>query len=150
MRILGWFCMLLGARAGKPFPISPGTLLGTLDEVLARIHAQGLEQQVISPDLTVPLLRQLFGWFADGSRRNGLLADAFRPVHLPPLLTLIRPERSLFPDSASLGWHAYVNGRLTVRACPGDHYSLLTAPEAVTQLAAALRDAVAATAQLRR
>jgi len=139
VQVLGWFCMLLGARVGKPFPLLPGSLRGTLDEALVRIRDQGLEQQVIAPDLTVALLRQLFAWFAEGARRNGRLADAYQPARLPARLTLVRPERSLFPDSPSLGWHAYANGALTIRPCPGDHYSLLTAPAAISSLAALFR-----------
>jgi thioesterase domain-containing protein len=139
VQVLGWFCMLLGARVGKPFPLRPGSLHGTLDEALVRIREQGLEQRVIAPDLTVGLLRQLFAWFADGARRNGRLADAYRPARLPARLTLVRPEHSLFPDSPSLGWHAYANGALTIRPCPGDHYSLLTAPSAISSLAALFR-----------
>jgi thioesterase domain-containing protein len=139
IQVLGWFCMLLGARVGKAFPLQPGTLRGTLDDALVRIHQQGLEQQVLDPDMTVSLLRQLFIWFAEGSRRNGHLADAYEPRRLPARLTLVRPEHSLFPDSASLGWHAFANGRLTVAPCPGNHYSLLTDSTSVARLAAVLR-----------
>jgi thioesterase domain-containing protein len=142
--VLRWFCMLLGARAGKAFTLPPGTLSGTLDEALVRIRAQGLEQQVLDADMSVALLRQLFAWFAEGARRNGRLADAYRPARLPPRLTLVRPERSLFPDSASLGWHAIANGRLTICPFPGDHYSLLTEPAAVARLASLFRGAVGA------
>jgi thioesterase domain-containing protein len=144
VQVLRWFCMLLGAREGKAFRLRPGTLNGTLDEALARIREQGLEQQVLSPDMSVPLLRQLFAWFAEGSRRNGQLADGYRPARLPARLTLVRPERSLFPDSASLGWHALANGQLTICPFPGDHYSLLTDPVAVARLAALFRGEVGA------
>jgi len=144
VQVLRWFCMLLGAREGKAFALRPGTLHGTLDEALGRIREQGLEQQVLSPDMSVPLLRQLFAWFAEGSRRNGRLADGYRPARLPARLTLVRPERSLFPDSPSLGWHALANGRLTVCPFPGDHYSLLTDLAPIARLASLFRGAVGA------
>lgn len=136
---LTWFCMLLGARVGQAFPVEPMRLRGALDDALTHICALGIERSVLPPDSTVPWLRGLFDGFIDGMRRNGRMAEAYRPRRIPSRLILVKPEGSLFPGDSSLGWRSVAGPGLSVITSPGDHYSLLTDPAAVAHLAAVFR-----------
>jgi thioesterase domain-containing protein len=134
-----WFCMLLGARMGRAFPVDPVRLSGVLDDALGHIRALGIEQGVLPPDTTVPWLRELFAGFMDGMLRNGRMAESFRPRRMPSRLILVKPEGSLFPGDSDLGWRSLAGPGLRVVSCPGDHYSLLTDPGALARLATVFR-----------
>jgi len=134
-----WFCMLLGARMGRAFPVDPVRLSGVLDDALGHIRALGIEQGVLPPDTTVPWLRELFAGFMDGMLRNGRMAESFRPRRMPSRLILVKPEGSLFPGDSDLGWRSLAGPGLRVVSCPGDHYSLLTDPAALARLATVFR-----------
>jgi len=134
-----WFCMLLGARMGRAFPVDPVRLSGVLDDALGHIRALGIEQGVLPPDTTVPWLRELFAGFMDGMLRNGRMAESFRPRSMPSRLILVKPEGSLFPGDSDLGWRSLAGPGLRVVSCPGDHYSLLTDPAALARLATVFR-----------
>jgi thioesterase domain-containing protein len=136
---LTWFCMLLGARVGMAFPVEPVRLHGTLDDALTHVSALGVERGVLPPDSTPAWLRGLFDGFIDGMRRNGRMAEAYRPKGMPSRLILVKPEGSLFPGDSSLGWRSVAGPGLRVVTCPGDHYSLLTNPAAVAHLATVFR-----------
>src|ERR1700680_547118 len=134
-----WFCMLLGARTGRAFPVDPMRLSGALDDALGHIRALGIERGVLPPDTTVPWLRELFSGFIDGMLRNGRMAESFRPRRMPSRLILVKPEGSLFPGDSALGWRPLAGPGLRVVSCPGDHYSLLTDPMALARLATVFR-----------
>jgi thioesterase domain-containing protein len=136
---LSWFCMLLGARTGRAFPVDPMRLTGALDDALGYIRALGIERGVLPPDTTVPWLRELFSGFIDGMLRNGRMAESFRPRRMPSRLILVKPEGSLFPGDSALGWRSLAGPGLRVVSCPGDHYSLLTDPGALARLATVFR-----------
>jgi thioesterase domain-containing protein len=134
-----WFCMLLGARTGRAFPVDPTRLSGALDDALGHIRVLGIERNVLPPDTTVPWLRELFSGFIDGMLRNGRMAESFRPRRMPSRLILVKPEGSLFPGGSDLGWRSLAGPGLRVVSCPGDHYSLLTNPGALARLATVFR-----------
>ena len=134
-----WFCMLLGARTGRAFPVDPMRLSGALDDALGHIRALGIQRGVLPPDTTVPWLRELFSGFVDGMLRNGRMAESYRPRRMPSRLILVKPEGSLFPGDVALGWRSVAGPGLRVVSCPGDHYSLLTDPGALARLATVFR-----------
>ena len=134
-----WFCMLLGARTGRAFPVDPMRLSGALDDALGHIRALGIQRGVLPPDTTVPWLRELFSGFVDGMLRNGRMAESYRPRRMPSRLILVKPEGSLFPGDVALGWRSVAGPGLRVVSCPGDHYSLLTDPMALARLATVFR-----------
>jgi pimeloyl-ACP methyl ester carboxylesterase len=136
---LTWFCMLLGARVYRPFPIDPMQLRGALDDALSHIRVRGIEQGVLPPDTTVPWLHELFAGFVNGIRSNGRMAEAFRPRRMPSRLILVKPQGSLFPRSPALGWRPLAGPGLRLVSCPGNHYSLLTDPLALARLATVFR-----------
>ncbi|GAA2608104.1 thioesterase domain-containing protein [Actinomadura fulvescens] len=134
-----WFCMFLGARTGRAFTVEPDRLRGALDPVLAYVRERGIEQRVLPAEMTVGWLHDLFVGFVRQVRRNGRMAEAFRPGRVPDPLLLIKPRGSLFPGASSLGWTALAGDALRLVPGPGDHYSMLTDPVAVAHTAAVFR-----------
>jgi thioesterase domain-containing protein len=144
--LLAWFAMYLGAKRGKALRIDAEAFAGlSLEEGLARLLDAAIAGEVLQPGTPLVGLRKLYDTYVDGLYRNNRLTAPYapQPTRLP--LTLVKPERSLLPDSPTLGWDELAAGGLRVETCPGDHYTAISDPAAVAQIAALVREELAPT-----
>lgn len=135
--VLGWFAMYLTAKRGAPVPVSAADLAGvTVEAGLRLVLEAAVANGALRPGTPLSGLRKVFNAYADGLLRNNLLAAAHSPTPTQAPVCLIRPQRGLLDTPDPLGWTALAP-RLTVRSCPGDHYSMLRDPAAVELIASA-------------
>ncbi|MEU3252029.1 thioesterase domain-containing protein [Streptomyces sp. NPDC006997] len=128
--LLGWFAMYLGARRGQRLR-TDATALTSLDALLDAAVTQG----VLPPGTEPAGMRKLYGAFHAGLVRNNRCTADYLPEPLDRTVTVVKPDRSLLPDSHDLGWGGLSGRPLRQLAVPGDHYTLLQRPETVTALA---------------
>ncbi|PYC77996.1 thioesterase [Streptomyces tateyamensis] len=138
--LLGWFGMYLGAKRGRPVPLDPARLAGcgTEDGLLLVLDA-AVAAGALLPDTSLPGLRKLYETYVDGLLRNNRLTAPYRPVPASVPLVLVTAERSLLPGDRTLGWQPLARHGLTVHSCPGDHYTMLTRPDAAALIAELVR-----------
>jgi thioesterase domain-containing protein len=135
--LLGWFAMYLAAKRGAPVPVPAAELAGvTLEAGLQLVLDAAIAHGALRPGTPLPGLRKVFNAYADGLLRNNRLASAHSAAPIPVPVCLFRPEHGLLDTPDPLGWTALAP-RLTVRSCPGDHYSMLRHPAAVSLIATA-------------
>lgn len=147
-RLLDWFAMYLGARRGRRLTVDPRAFEGRRveEDGLGILLDAAVAQGVLPADTEEAGLRKLFGAFRAGLVRNTRCTAGYLPDPLDRAVTVVRPERTLLPESPDLGW-SRLSGRPLVRLdVPGDHYTLLQEPETVAALAALLGGTARATA----
>lgn len=134
--LLSWFAMYLGARRGREVPVPDGALAsrGT-DEGLAVILSAAVSLGALAPDVSLPGLRKLYESYVDGLLHNNRLTATHQPRPTDVSTVLVKAERSLLPGDRDLGWSPLAAGGLTIRHCPGDHYTMLSRPDAVRVIA---------------
>ncbi|WP_258534495.1 alpha/beta fold hydrolase [Streptomyces sp. PT12] len=134
--LLSWFALYLGARRGRAVPVSAASLTGRdTDRGLTQVLAAAVACGALADDVTLPGLRKLYAGYVDGLLRNNRLTATHRPVPVDVPITLVRAKRGLIQDEEDLGWRPLAGAGLTVRQCPGDHYTMLSRPDAVRVLA---------------
>ncbi len=144
--LLDWFAMYLGVKRGRAIPLDYDRLLGCDTESgLALVLEAAIAAGALPADTAPPGLRKLYTTYVDGLLRNNRLTDPYRPRPAVLPLTLISAERGLIPDDPTLGWEPLAAHGLSLRRCPGDHYTMLTRPDATAQIADVLNPAPAGT-----
>lgn len=134
---LGWFAMYLAAKRAAPVPVPAAELAGvTLEAGLRLVLDAAVANGALRPGTPLPGLRKVFNAYTDGLLRNNRLTAAHSATPISVPVCLIRPERGLLDTPEPLGW-ASLAPQLTVRCCPGDHYSMLRHPAAVELIASA-------------
>ncbi|MEV4611689.1 alpha/beta fold hydrolase [Kitasatospora sp. NPDC049258] len=138
--LLGWFAMYLGAKRGRPVRIEPGATAGRgVDDGLLLVLEAAVASGALAPDTPLPGLRKLYDTYVDGLLRNNRLTAPYRPVPAGLPLVLVTAERSLIPDDPTLGWGPLAPHGLEVHRSPGDHYTMLTRPDAAELIARLVR-----------
>lgn len=134
--LLGWFAMYLGAKRGRPVPLAPGALAGRgVDGGLPLVLDAAVASGALLPDTPLPGLRKLYDTYVDGLLRNNRLTAPYRPRPSSVPLVLVKAERSLIPEDPTLGWHSLAPHGLSLAVVPGDHYTMLTRPDAAQAMA---------------
>ncbi|KQV19128.1 MULTISPECIES: thioesterase domain-containing protein [unclassified Kitasatospora] len=134
--LLGWFAMYLGAKRGRPVPLDPAALLGCgVDDGLPLVLDAATASGALLPDTPLPGLRKLYDTYVDGLLRNNRLTAPYRPKSSSVPLVLVKAERSLIPEDPTLGWQPLAPHGLSLAVAPGDHYTMLTRPDAAQAIA---------------
>ncbi|MFJ8042735.1 alpha/beta fold hydrolase [Kitasatospora sp. NPDC096147] len=134
--LLGWFAMYLGAKRGRPVPLADGALDGLgVDQGLPLVLDAGTGSGALLPGTPLPGLRKLYDTYVDGLLRNNRLTAPHRPVPSSVPLVLVKAERSLIPGDPTLGWQPLAPRGLGLAVAPGDHYTMLTRPDAARAVA---------------
>ncbi|RPF32266.1 thioesterase domain-containing protein [Streptomyces sp. TLI_185] len=137
--LLTWFAMYLGAKRGRRLTLEPTALDGLGEEEgLAVLLTAAVEQGVLQEGTEPAGLRKLYTAFHTGLVRNNRCTAGYLPAPLDRTVTVVKPERSLLPDSPDLGWSGLSGRPLRQLAVPGDHYTMLHEPETADALAALL------------
>lgn len=145
--LLGWFARYLGARRARRLPVFRSRLagLGTDDGLLLVLDA-AVSCGALPRGTTLAGLRKLYLAYVEGLLRNHRLTAPHRPVPAGQPLVLVRAEDSLLPDEPALGWAELAPYGLEPHRCPGDHYTMLTRPDAAAAVARLARGAELSTA----
>ncbi|MFJ9521495.1 alpha/beta fold hydrolase [Kitasatospora sp. NPDC101801] len=134
--LLGWFAMYLGAKRGRPVPLDPAALAGRgVDDGLPLVLDAATASGALLPDTPLPGLRKLYDTYVDGLLRNNRLTAPYRPRPSSVPLVLVKAERSLIPEDPTLGWQPLAPHGLDLAVAPGDHYTMLTRPDAAQVIA---------------
>ncbi|WP_371497623.1 alpha/beta fold hydrolase [Kitasatospora sp. NBC_00374] len=138
--LIGWFAMYLGAKRGRPVRPDPDRLAtcGVEDGLLLVLDAAAASG-ALAADTPLPGLRKLYDTYVDGLLRNNRLTAPYRPVPAEVPLVLVTAERSLIPGDPTLGWTPLATRGLEVHRSPGDHYTMLTRPDAAALIARLVR-----------
>jgi thioesterase domain-containing protein len=137
--LLSWFAMYLGAKRGRRLTLEPAALDGVGEEDgLAVLLAEAVGRGVLQDGTEPAGLRKLYTAFHTGLVRNNRCTTGYLPAPLDRTVTVVKPERSLLPDSPDLGWSGLSGRPLRQLAVPGDHYTMLQEPETADALAALL------------
>jgi thioesterase domain-containing protein len=107
---------------------------GTEDGLLLVLDA-AVASGALPADTPPPGLRKLYDTYVDGLLRNNRLTAPYRPVPASVPLVLVTAERGLLPDDRTLGWEPLAPHGLEVHRSPGDHYTMLTRPDAAAVIA---------------
>ncbi|BFV59874.1 hypothetical protein KCMC57_up49780 [Kitasatospora sp. CMC57] len=134
--LLSWFAMYLGAKRGRPVPVDPAALVDRgVDDGLPLVLDAATASGALLPDTPLPGLRKLYDTYVDGLLRNNRLTAPYRPKPSSVPLVLVKAERSLIPEDPTLGWHSLAPHGLSLAVAPGDHYTMLTRPDAAQAIA---------------
>ena len=139
--LLSWFGMYLGGKRGRALRLDEERFEGlTVEDGLAVVRDEAAERDVLAAETPVVGLRKLFDTFVDGLVHYTKLTSAYhsQPTRRP--LTLVKADGSLRPENRDLGWSVLADGELSIRDCPGDHYTMLSDPEATAVLAELVRE----------
>lgn len=138
--ILRWFALYLGAKRGRLVTPEPGKLDGCgHEDGLLVIRDAAVESGALSPDTPIFGLRKLYEIYTDGLLRNNRLTAPYRPSPARVPLVLVRAEGSLIPGDPTLGWHELAPHGLETHQSPGDHYTMLSRPDAAAVIAQQVR-----------
>ncbi|MFI6011211.1 thioesterase domain-containing protein [Streptomyces sp. NPDC051243] len=138
--LLGWFAMYLGAKRDSAVELAPDALTGLgTEEGLPVVLDAAVAAGALLPGTPLPGLRKLYDTYVDGLLRNNRLTAPHRPEPAPVPLVLVKAERSLLPGDPTLGWPPLAPHGLTVRGCPGDHYTMIGRPDSLDVIAPLLR-----------
>lgn len=135
--LLRWFGMYLGAKRNQPFiPQLPP--VDSRAEGLPLLLDAAVAQGVLPPDTELAGLGKLYDAYLGGLSRNNRCTNPYQPAPLDRPLTLVKAEHSLLPGRGDLGWSELTRHSLHQQTVPGDHYTMLREPSAVTALSGLL------------
>ncbi|ONI89356.1 hypothetical protein ALI144C_05290 [Actinosynnema sp. ALI-1.44] len=135
-QLLSWFARDLAGLAGRSWAPAPESFPGGSAEALRVLHTRACAEQVLPSDIDSETLGAIFERFA----RNYRALLAYNPAPYPGRVLLVRAEQGASPD-VTQAWLDLVPGDAHCVAVPGDHYSVMRAPQ-VTALADRLRAAL--------
>ncbi len=134
--LLGWFALYLGAKRGLPVAPDPDALAGAdVEDGLRVVLEAAVAGGALRPDTPVFGLRKLYDTYVDGLLRNNRLTAPYRAKPSSVPLVLVTAEGSLIPDDPTLGWEPLAPHGLTMHRSPGDHYTMLSRPDAAAVIA---------------
>jgi thioesterase domain-containing protein len=137
---LRWFALYLGAKRGRPVALAPDQLAGCgHDDGLLIIKDIAVASGALRPDTPIFGLRKLYETYTDGLLRNNRLTMAYSPSPASVPLVLVRAEQGLIPGDPTLGWDELAAYGLETVQSPGDHYTMLTRPDAAEVIAKQVR-----------
>jgi thioesterase domain-containing protein len=143
--LLGWFAMYLGAKRGRAIAPDPDRIAGCgVDQGLPVVLDAAIAAGALPADTTMPGLRKLYDTYTDGLLRNNRLTAPYDAAPATQPVVLIKAERSLIPGDPTLGWKPLAPHGLDLHLCPGDHYTMLTRPDAAAVIARQVQPASAA------
>lgn len=141
--LLRWFAMYLGAKRGRPLVVDLGSVTD-VDEGLSAVLAASVRQGVLPVDTELAGLRKLYQAYFGGLSRNNRCTAPYEPAPTDRVITLVKPEGSLLPDEGDLGWSLLSPRPLRQLNVPGDHYTMLREPSALTAVTGLLTAPAAA------
>ncbi|MEU3771851.1 alpha/beta fold hydrolase [Streptomyces sp. NPDC032472] len=134
--LLGWFALYLGAKRGQPVVPDAERLAGAgIEDGLQAVLEAAVAGGALRADTPVFGLRKLYDTYVDGLLRNNRLTAPYRAVPSSVPLVLVTAEGSLIPDDPTLGWEPLAPHGLTTHRSPGDHYTMLSRPDAAAVIA---------------
>ncbi|MFD7169314.1 thioesterase domain-containing protein [Streptomyces violascens] len=134
--LLRWFTMYLGAKRNSAVSAdSAGTDVTDTDTGLLRILDAAVAAGALPADTSLPGFRKLYDTYVEGLLRNNRLTAGHKPPVSSVPLVLVKAEGSLLPHDATLGWPELAAYGLTLHTAPGDHYTMLTRPDAADVIA---------------
>ncbi|GAA1581566.1 thioesterase domain-containing protein [Streptomyces globosus] len=134
--LLGWFALYLGAKRGTPVAPDPERLAGAdVDRGLEAVLDAAVAAGALKAGTPVFGLRKLYDTYVDGLLRNNRLTTPYEAVPSSVPLVLVTAEGSLIPDDPTLGWEPLAPRGLTLHRSPGDHYTMLSRPDAAALIA---------------
>jgi thioesterase domain-containing protein len=137
---LGWFALYLGAKRGQQVRLADSELAGCgTDDGLVIVRDAAVASGALRPDTPVFGLRKLYETYVDGLLRNNRLTTPYYPSPASMPLVLIRADRSLIPGDPTLGWDELTPHGFQTYLSPGDHYTMLSRPDAVAVIAQQVR-----------
>uniref|UniRef100_A0AAU1M0L9 Thioesterase domain-containing protein n=1 Tax=Streptomyces sp. NBC_00148 TaxID=2903626 RepID=A0AAU1M0L9_9ACTN len=137
--LLDWFAMYLGAKRRRPLTVSVPSLAAPEDG-LPQVLDAAVTQGLLPQGTELAGLRKLYAAYQGGLSRNNRCTAPYEPGPIDRPLTLVKPERSLLPASGDLGWSGLSAHPVRQVGVPGDHYTMLRDPEAVSAIAGLLAD----------
>lgn len=138
--VLGWFVMYLGAKRQAPVPLAQSAFEDcSLDDALGLILRTATRTGALHPETSAAGLRKLYDTFYDGLARNGHLNAGHTPRPTPLPVTLVRPAQGLLTRPPLLGWDLLATDEVRLLHTPGNHYTMLTDPDAIALLAGLVR-----------
>lgn len=140
--LLGWFAMYLGAKRGRAVDVAADRLAGCgVEDGLRLVLEAAAESGALPADTPEPGLRKLYDTYVDGLLRNNRLTAPYTPEPSSVPLVLVTAEHGLIPGDLTLGWDTLAPHGLDVHHSPGDHYTMLSRPDAAAVIAGLVRPA---------
>ena len=136
--IFDWFGMYLGAKRDRELAPVPIPAAAGLDERLGLLLAEAVRSGALDAGTALAGLRKVWDVYTQGLVRNSRLSQGYQPEAVAHPAVLVRAERGLLQVPEPLGWEQLIVNGLEVVTCPGNHYTMLTTPEAVSFLASIL------------
>lgn len=134
--VLRWFSLYLGVKRSREITLDFTELAacGHEDGLLVVLGA-AIASGALRPDTPIYGLRKLYETYTDGLLRNNRLTAPYSPSPASVPLVLIHADRSLIPGDPTLGWDELAPHGLETHSSPGDHYTMLTRPDAAAVIA---------------
>ncbi len=130
--ILRLLARALGDLAGRDFTLATETLRarGGRDEQLAYVVEEAHKLKALPPDVGVAQLRPLFTVV----EANLEARRKYAPRRLDAPLVLFKATEALIdaPENETLGWDRFAGAGLDVHVVPGNHNTMLSAPNVET------------------
>ncbi len=138
--LLRWFALYLGAKRGRDVMPDASQLASCgHEDGLLLVRDAAVTSGALRPDTPIFGLRKLYETYTDGLMRNNRLTATYRPSPASVPLVLVRADRGLIPGDPTLGWHELALHGLETYLSPGDHYTMLTQPDAAAVIAQQVR-----------
>ncbi|RKH35459.1 alpha/beta fold hydrolase, partial [Corallococcus sp. CA031C] len=106
----------------------PALLERGLDAALEDLMVKGRESGLLVPEVQLPQVRTLFEVFANNLRAM----KHYRPQPLPGRIVVLRASERSAEEQNDRGWSALAPDGLLLLEVPGNHYSVLRAPNVQT------------------
>jgi pimeloyl-ACP methyl ester carboxylesterase len=129
--LLRSYAMLVGARRGRAFNLDPQWRSEGLEPALESLREAASRAGGMRDGATTDILRRGYHQHARDRLRDFRLIRTYEPTGVP--VTVVKPAGSLLPEKHALGWE--LCGPVELLASGGDHYTMLTEPAPVVNLA---------------
>ena len=128
-QLLAQFASDQGQLAGQDAWVPDAAMLERgLDAALEDLLARGREAGLLGPEVELPQVRTLFDVFASNLRAM----KHYVPKPLAGRIAVLRASERHATEANDRGWSALANDGLVLHDVPGNHYSVLRAPNVRT------------------
>lgn len=128
-QVLAQFASDQGGLSGQDVGLpTPAVLERGLDAALEDLMVQGRESGLLSPQVQLPQVRTLFEVFANNLRAM----KHYQPEPLAGRIVVLRASERPAAEQNDRGWSALAQDGLLLLDVPGNHYSVLRAPNVRT------------------